>query len=197
MAKESIQVEIREAGLKTWAPYFALAVSLVVVGISIWQGFETRQHNRKMVMPQIITFTTNDPFNTDWGIFLQNEGLGPAFIDFHKVTLDGKEMTGFEIIDQLIQEGFINSRDYAVTRLFDEGLVLKAGAKTPVLIFDSQKLNTEKAHMFLDLINERINVEYIWCSVYDECEAGCSSVSCEKPNDPKDWIRRIRERGEG
>ena len=194
MPREPIKVEIYENGIKSWAPYFALAVSLVAVFISIWQGFKTQQHNRKVVMPQVVTYTTNDPFNTDWGIFLQNEGLGPAFIDFHKVTLDGKEMTGFEIIDQLIEEGFIGSRDDAVTRYYDEGLILKAGSKTPVLIFVGPKLNPQKTPDFQQMINERVNVEYVWCSIYEECHAGCSSVSCEKPENLKSWQEHIEKR---
>ena len=194
MPKPPLKVQIHESGIKSWAPYFALAVSLVAVFISIWQSYEARQHNRKTVMPQVLPYTTNDPFNHEWGIFLQNEGLGPAFVDFHKVTLDGKEMTGFEIIDQLIKEGFIGARDDALTRYYDEGLILKAGSKTPVLAFVGPRVKQDKAPEFQQMINERINVEYVWCSIYEECRASCSSVSCKKPDDIKTWQRHIENR---
>ena len=173
-------VEIKESAYRYFIPYIALTVSVITAAVLIWQGFETRNHYRKIVSPQVVTYTTNTVQETTWGIFLQNEGVGPALIKLHKMTIDGKNKAPVDILDQVIKEDFIKPKHPAVRRVMNEELVLKAGAKTPILAFIAIGVNPKKIDEFERLINKRINLHYRWCSVYNECVEACTALNCKK-----------------
>ena len=173
-------VEIKESAYRHFIPYIALTVSVITATVLIWQGFETRSHYRKIVSPQVVTYTTNAAQENTWGIFLQNEGVGPALIKLHKMTIDGTEKGPVDILEQMIQEDFIKQGHPAVRRVMNEELVLKEGAKTPILAFIAKGVNPKKIDEFERLINERINLRYRWCSVYDECVESCTALNCKK-----------------
>ena len=173
-------VEIKESAYRHFIPYIAIAISVITAAVLIWQGFETRSHYRKIVSPQVVTYTTNTEQEDTWGIFLQNEGGGPALIKLHKMTIDGMEKEPVDILDQMIQEKVINQKYPAVLRVMNEELVLKEGAKTPILAFISIGVYSQKVDEFEKLINERINLRYRWCSVYDECVESCTALNCKQ-----------------
>jgi len=58
----------------------SIIIALIALGISIWQGIETRNHNRQTVTPNLSI--TRDFRNEakDVGIFIESVGLGPVII---------------------------------------------------------------------------------------------------------------------
>ncbi len=69
-------------------PTIVLACTAVV--ISIWQGCETRRHNKLSVKPLLsITISTSEN-DSLMGVWIDNNGTGPAIIKEFFVHLDGQ-----------------------------------------------------------------------------------------------------------
>ena len=71
---------------QTMTAVAALLVAGAVLGTTIWQGYETRRHNRLSVQPAM-TFEQN-PFDTEpfIGITLANVGLGVAIVKPFRIS---------------------------------------------------------------------------------------------------------------
>ncbi|WGF93987.1 hypothetical protein [Aequorivita marisscotiae] len=79
---------------------FATIIAIIALGISIWQGIVTRNHNKLSVKP-ILHFTSGPlPYENDGNIVYQisigNDGLGPAIIKSYKILYDSVEITSKE-----------------------------------------------------------------------------------------------------
>jgi len=75
--------------------FCAMAVSFLVLGVSIWQGYETRKNYRLSVVPNL---GVNFIFSSDiefCGISLINDGLGPAIIEEIQIKLKDKSFDYF------------------------------------------------------------------------------------------------------
>lgn len=62
--------------------------------LSIWQGWQTRRHNRLSVRPRLTSETNDDAGNGFYSIELINNGIGPALIEEFLVKVDGKVIPG-------------------------------------------------------------------------------------------------------
>ena len=197
--KKTHFVEIREPRHKRLIPYAALFLSVVTVGALIWQSLESRKHFRISVVPQINTYTTNLPQDSVWGLFLQNQGLGPAKIELQRLTrcdtdytaedmpevkVCNTEISPDEVAENARKDGFIWDEKAMIRRLMGEEFYLEASAKTPILAFGRSSIiaypNQEEIKYFGSLVNEEINLEYRWCSIYDECTEACTAVRCTR-----------------
>jgi len=67
-----------------------IAVTALVV--SIWQGIETRKHNRLSVRPHLVFFTDFSSQDSELGIFIKNNGVGLAYIKNVEISVNGKVM---------------------------------------------------------------------------------------------------------
>src|ERR1051325_6864496 len=67
-----------------------IAISALIV--SIWQGAETRRHNRLAFRPALAFGVEEN--STDSGIYLYNSGNGPALIKRFAVYVDGQPVQG-------------------------------------------------------------------------------------------------------
>ncbi len=64
-----------------WLVSFAsMLVALVALVFSVWQGIETRRHNRLSVKPYLTIDTQYFSLHGHIGLRLQNNGLGPLII---------------------------------------------------------------------------------------------------------------------
>jgi len=60
-------------------PALSLFVAFLALFVAIWQGAETRTHNRLSVIPHIdITIVQEEPESGRGGIRVMNDGVGPA-----------------------------------------------------------------------------------------------------------------------
>ena len=64
---------------ETIASISAIFIALCALGVSIWQGFETRKNYRLSVTPNICIMGNWIPHETN-GIIFENRGIGPAII---------------------------------------------------------------------------------------------------------------------
>lgn len=67
----------------------AIIVAICAVAISVWQGYETRKHNRLSTKP-IILYEWEVKEGQKSGIYIQNNGLGPAVLTDIEFSYAGK-----------------------------------------------------------------------------------------------------------
>lgn len=82
--------------------FSAVFISVLALVVSIWQGMVSREHNRLSFTPylQVSSRLTG---NTDTGLYLENAGTGPAFIQSAIVSARGKS---FDLADNQWSELF-------------------------------------------------------------------------------------------
>lgn len=69
-------------------------IALCALALSIWQGMQTRRHNRLSFRPHLISWTNRDAEKGFYTIELINNGIGPALIEEFLVKVDGKVISG-------------------------------------------------------------------------------------------------------
>lgn len=69
-------------------------IALCALGLTLWQGWITRQHNRLSVRPHLTTWSQSDKGNHIYAVHLLNNGIGPALIKSFQILVDGQVMIG-------------------------------------------------------------------------------------------------------
>ncbi len=69
-------------------------IALCALALSIWQGMQTRRHQRLSFRPHLTTCSETDIANGSYLIELINNGIGPALIEEFLVKVDGKVISG-------------------------------------------------------------------------------------------------------
>jgi len=65
-------------------------IALAALGVSIWQGYISREHNKLSVRPHL-EFILHCKTTEDFRLILRNSGLGPALISKISLFVDNKE----------------------------------------------------------------------------------------------------------
>ena len=153
----------------------AIVIALCALGISIWQGFETRRNYRLSVTPNIDIlgkWTKDDGFQ---GIILSNKGLGPAIIIKIEIEID-KHHTYNLLSSQEFGEFFgelgIRLLGLGILKIsrhmYEYGDMISAGEKIPFIWLDvNDKNTTEKIASFQAIIST-INIRIGYQSIYGD-----------------------------
>jgi hypothetical protein len=133
---------------------------------------EASKHDRLSLMPAVNFL--NEGKNSDRvGIYVENNGIGPARLSNFRVYLDDKLLDGTESLEWVDSDNYVkvspNWHDTKYARLIYP--------KTREEMFGTQADNVEDIEKFRDLIRERIFIIMDACSVYNECESVCNHVS--------------------
>lgn len=81
--------------LETTIAVFAVAIAFLALGVAIWQGLETRHHNRVSVEPRLVSIETLSISSEGFvGLTIANKGVGPAILDPFQIYVDNKRVTG-------------------------------------------------------------------------------------------------------
>lgn len=67
-----------------------IVIATISLCLAIWQGSEQIRHNHVSVEPRINAYFSSDGRKNQWGIYLINNGMGPAFVSGITATVDGK-----------------------------------------------------------------------------------------------------------
>ena len=143
----------------------AIVIAIASIVVTVWQGMETRRHNRLSVRPklEIIFESGHDSF----GYVLMNNGLGPATITGIELFIDGKQMqeTGFSGYDELFEKLGMKNRKITHTGIYP-GKTIKTNERQNIFKF----YLTEKDDLdtLLPKIYSRIKIEIKYQSMYDE-----------------------------
>lgn len=133
--------------------------------ITIWQSWMTRKHNQNSVKPLLSFEIHYMRTNTGFGIYINNNGLGPAIVIEFKINIDGKDIelltnnpwynvtTRLDFNYSFIQMGF-----------YDKDTVIAAGGRSFLLTVDSN-INEDQEEHFKRILR-RIGMEIHYKSIY-------------------------------
>jgi hypothetical protein len=133
----------------------AVFVSVLALGVSIWQGMLSREHNRLSLAPylQVSPRLVGD---ASAGLYLENAGTGSAFVKSASISVRGKN---FDLADNKWEEFFehigVEPRCFRERWLrpgaavlagkeFDLIKISDANLSLPECLFETLKLLTEK-----------------------------------------------------
>ncbi|MBN1969777.1 MAG: hypothetical protein JXR48_13480 [Candidatus Delongbacteria bacterium] len=143
--------------------YSAIVIALASIIISIWQGIETRNHNRLSVTPRLnITYHAK---SNEIKFKVKNNGLGPALIRDCTISFDGKKYKSYgpnelyKFLEYLEIEGILNFS------IIGESSLIPAGEEENLLIFYSDSLSEE---MLLHTLPNSLGFKIEYSSMYDE-----------------------------
>lgn len=111
----------------------AVFISFLSLLISIFQSYLTKTHNTTSLLPNILITSHND--NNKLGLYMKNNGLGPAVVSNISVTVDGKSYNSnqndFNYNLMKAQNSSLECSDY----LFPSSTVyMKSGEIYPLII---------------------------------------------------------------
>lgn len=145
----------------------AVAIALIALGISIWQGYLARKHNHLSVKPHINienTKVNGSAFTTS----LNNNGIGPAFISSLSISCDGKNHpiknhNDYKKLFNLI--GIDLSLYPHVVTVFDKNTSLTQGASRSLFKFPSTEDDDELSEKLLNVL-PRLSIDIKYKCIY-------------------------------
>jgi hypothetical protein len=143
----------------------AIVIALTSVAVSIWEGHETRLHNRLSVRPRI--GINGDVENTTFGLVLENNGLGPAVVRDYVLLLDGKpfEKKGFGGLDVLLDSLGLGGR-LAAKGPIGPGSTVPAGGREN--LFYLKREPSDDLMAVISEMEKRLRVQVRYASMYGE-----------------------------
>jgi len=69
-------------------------IALCALVFSLWQGAQTKKHNRLSVRPHLTTWIHRNSDKGFYTVELINNGIGPAVIEDFVLKVDGKKISG-------------------------------------------------------------------------------------------------------
>ena len=139
----------------------ATVIAIASLGVSSYEAWATRKHNRLSVQP-LLGLTTRFLVGATVGLRLSNFGLGPAKITNTKLMLDGKQIGDFSRsnVDQL--RSSLSVRPHAST--LGGHPFLNTDYEQFLLYVDSY--DPSQHAEFRELIEGRLKIEIQYESIY-------------------------------
>ena len=176
----------------------ALLIACLAVGMAFWEGYESRQHNRKSVMPIFNTYvdkSTGSESNS-FEMGLRSVGLGPATIKVFKVFFNGREeqvyrAPGYESNFQtpkLAVQGIIDAaednEEEPIRLSFYENPLdaddVVGEEESRVLFKFESNLPAGEFLMAIDAVENAMDVFICYCSIYDDqCQVSHIGTNAE------------------
>jgi hypothetical protein len=148
------------------------------LGLTIWQGYLARRHNKLSVSPHLAFSTSFSDRDPHFSIDIKNNGLGTAIITSFEIMIDGvtQKVNREEEVILIYRQLNIPHKERVGGRYFNPGDSISAGEVLNIIAF------TLKADVFLErnikyAELDRIQLIIKYKSLYD--------VSYEVKLDPK------------
>jgi hypothetical protein len=135
----------------------ALVVSLCAVCVSLYGAALQRAHDRAEVWPRLEFALWTTPKGAD--LYLQNTGIGPALVEYVRVTVDGKPVADWNAVLSEVLGAAQANFDHA--QITDHAL--RAGDRTDVLGIENTYLPPGSIDKFM-----RVGVDVCYASVFQE-----------------------------
>ena len=145
-----------------------IVIACIALGISIWQGWATRLHNKLSVKPllDITTFySETEPFI---GVVVENHGVGPAIIKDFIVYIDGQPaiVDSVEAADKVYNATLSIGNE--INYWHPEGdSVLKQGGGKEILWYRKEDWTTKGVEEFKETLSH-LSFKFIYESIYRE-----------------------------
>jgi len=153
-------------------PYIAIptiVIACVAVGISVWQGYVTRRHNKLSVKPILEIHTSLSKDNTPMGVSVENCGFGPAIINDFIVILDGKptKVNNKKKAENIYKKAHLFSNQLNFWHPYNEGTVIKQGGTVNLITHVKKDLDFPVLSEFEEKLSH-LHFKFIYESVYKE-----------------------------
>ena len=164
-------------------PWLAFAISLFSLGFTIFQGIETRRHNRLGVEPYIIVNRFGATINPKFGIQLKNNGLGPAILTEREIVVKGQRIKNEEALRDALKaisegRGTMTYTRVSIVRPAYEGNMIEAS-----------EYKREDQELIWGALTNDVDIRITYCSIYQECKKAClhedDAEKCAKLSFPK------------
>lgn len=144
----------------------SLIVAALALGVSVWQGQVTRNHNRQSVKPQVQISRHLSPRADLNGLLVANNGVGPATVHDSLLNFRGKDIGPIIRPTWRQIDGETKPLGTLFRGLFPNETYLSAGERYGLLTLTEKNKNEIDA--FRDLSN-LLELAICYCSIYDEC----------------------------
>lgn len=147
----------------------AVLISLFAVGLSWWQLEVGREHNRLSVRPLVIVTPYLEGPGGRNGLYLSNEGLGPAVLKDMKAVVAGKSFGGLGMSHwrQILKE--LNANPLCFSQAWPTyESVLKVGEELPILSLTKADLPICGSAAFELLTQRKMSMQVDYASLYGE-----------------------------
>lgn len=162
------EIKIRKLSDDTIVAICAAFIALCALGISVWQGIETRRHNKLSVSPYLsirVVISKQAPY---MGIQIDNNGVGPAVIKKCIVFIDGEptQVDSYESWEKAGNAARIFDKKVSFLTL-PQGTVLKEGQSIPFIAYPKENQTEESIKIFQERLSH-LRVKIIYESIYKE-----------------------------
>lgn len=144
-------------------------IASLALAVAIWQGIETRKHNRLSVAPYITVAPMLTGLNGLNGIYIANDGTGTAFIKKASLTVNGKQFdlttnSWPQVYEHLGIKPLCHSESW-----FKEGAALKAGEERQIISLTKNPLSASCPFELIKLLSTKeLNLSIEYYSIYKE-----------------------------
>lgn len=181
MSNRIIQVEVLSNRIEKYLPYVAVFVSVLAIGISVFQINQGIKHDKLQVKPKLELLMDYSQESNFKGVYLRNSGLGPAIIKKMETYFDGEKIDGWNFVKSYYLSLGLRRPDGFKMTTFPGGTNMKADTKHYIFLAGSE--NIFAIQKFAVFINYRLIFKIEYCSVYEECIVECLSlISNECPS---------------
>lgn len=147
-------------------PWLAFAISFSSLGFTIFQGMETRRHNRLGVEPYVVVGHFGGMNHPEFGIEVINNGLGPAVLTEREIVVKGQHIEN--------EEGLRN----ALKAIWKDGKISYSTHKhihpgSQFRVIEASEYKREDHESIWDALNKDVNIRITYCSMYKECKKTC------------------------
>ncbi|WP_406734394.1 hypothetical protein RJD39_21530 [Vibrio scophthalmi] len=149
--------------------FTSLAIALIAVFVTVWQGIETREYNKNSLKPYLTAAPMLTGIEGKNGIYVTNDGVGPAFIKGAILTVNGKRFdlsrnSWPSVYEYLGLEKLCHSESW-----FKNGSALKAGEKMTLLAPTAATISPRCPVEFVKLLSaNQLELKIEYASVYDD-----------------------------
>jgi hypothetical protein len=164
----------RSYGSRRWqddvVAYGAAVVALAALGVSVWQGILTRDHNRLSVLPVLFAYSDFTLGAEGSGLFIANRGGGPAILNSSTVSLEGKKPQNMtdEGWQAIMRDSGMSLKAGTISWRFEPGAVIDAHDPILVLRLDNGE-TVDELSALKQFVEADLRLELCYCSLYREC----------------------------
>jgi len=153
--------------LQQYTTIATVFIAVLALFLSIWHLSVQRKHNKLSVKP-LLTFEELTA-NTErgFGVFVRNDGIGPAIIKEFKIYVDNIQIiSDYKHLWKEAAKKLSIDYNFVMFHTFEPKTSINTGLRLPVFTIE-QKVNKEQTALFKKSIS-RLNIEILYESIYGQ-----------------------------